>query len=64
MTDLQEIQRSDSLRNIVASFRMEGLTMSESTQSMILSVVRGERTLEECLAQIGAKYAGRSADAL
>lgn len=40
---------------------MEGLTLDESTQAMILSVARGERTLEECLEQINAKYAIESA---
>ena len=43
---------------MVTSFQMEGMTVSEAMQEMLLSVLRGERTLDECLAQVNAKYGG------
>lgn len=56
MTKKQELALPELLQNFIMSSRMEGLTVSDGIQAMCLSVVSGERTLEECLHQLNAKY--------
>lgn len=52
MTELQEQRFYDSMRNTIASARMEGMTISASMQEMINAVIHGERSLNECLDQL------------
>ena len=52
MTKLQEQRFTDSLRNAIASSRMEGLEVSDSMKDMIVTVFRGEHTLDECMKQL------------
>ena len=52
MTELQEQRFYDSMRNTIASARMEGMTISASMQEMIHAVIHGERSLNECLDQL------------
>jgi len=56
MTKKQEAALPELLQNFIMSSQMEGLTVSAAIQDMCLSVLSGERTLEECLPQINAKY--------
>lgn len=58
MTQKQEAMLPELLRNFVMSSQMEGLVVSDTIQAMCLSVLNGERTLEECLGQLNAKYSG------
>ena len=50
-------QLSELLQNYMMSAKMEGMIFDETLQSMCLSILNGKVTLEECLAQISAKYA-------
>ena len=52
MTKLQEQCFTDSLRNAIASSRMEGLDVSDSMKDMIVTIFRGEQTLDECMKQL------------
>ena len=52
MTKLQEQRFTDSLRNAIASSRMEGLEVSDSMKDMIVTIFRGEQTLDECMKQL------------
>lgn len=56
MTKKQEVLLPELLQNFIMSSQMEGLTVSDAIQSMCLSVLNGERTLEDCLYQLNAKY--------
>lgn len=56
MTKKQEAALPELLQNFIMFSQMEGLTVSAVIQDMCLSVLRGERTLEECLRQLNAKY--------
>lgn len=56
MTKKQETMLPESLRNFIISSQMEGLAVSDTVQVMCLSVLNGERTLEECLGQLNADY--------
>lgn len=56
MTKKQEAALPELLQNFIMFSQMEGLTVSTVIQDMCLSVLRGERTLEECLRQLNAKY--------
>lgn len=56
MTKKQETLLPELLQNFIMSSQMEGLAVSETIQAMCLSVLNGERTLEECLNQLNAKY--------
>lgn len=56
MTKKQEAALPELLQNFIMSSQMEGITVSTTIQDMCLSVLSGERTLEECLCQINAKY--------
>lgn len=56
----QNIQIHELLQNFMMSSKMEGMIVDETLQSMCLSVLSGEHTLDECLAQISAKYAQRT----
>lgn len=56
MTKQQETMLPELLRNFILSSQMEGLTVSDTVQAMCLSVLNGERTLEECLEQLNAEY--------
>ncbi len=46
----------DIFANLSMSAQMEGMTITEQIREMCLAVLNGERTLEECLAQLNAKY--------
>ena len=59
MTKKQEAMLPELLQNFITSSQMEGLTVSDTIQAMCLSVLNGERTLEECLGQLNVKYGGR-----
>lgn len=52
MTMRQTTMLPEALENFIASSEMEGVTVSETLREMCLAVVRGETTLEECLAQL------------
>lgn len=56
MTEKQEALLPELLQNFIMSSHMEGLMVSDAIQSMCLSVLNGERTLEDCLHQLNAKY--------
>lgn len=56
MKKKQEELLSELFQNFIVSSQMEGLTVSDTIQAMCLSVLNGERTLEECLGQLNAKY--------
>lgn len=56
MTKKQEALLPELLQNFIMSSQMEGLSVSDSIQAMCLSVLNGERTLEDCLYQLNAKY--------
>jgi hypothetical protein len=56
----QNVQLNELIQNFMMSSRMEGMIVDETLQSMCLSILSGNRTLDECLAQISAKYAQRS----
>lgn len=56
MTKKQETMLPELLQNFIMSSQMEGLTVSDTIQTMCLSVLNGERTLEECLGQLNAEY--------
>ena len=56
MTKKQEVLLPELLQNFIMSSQMEGLAVSEAIQSMCLSVLNGERTLEDCLYQLNTKY--------
>lgn len=56
MTKKQELVLPELLQNFIMSSQMEGLPVSDVIQVMCLSVINGERTLEECLRQLNAKY--------
>ena len=56
MTKRQEALLPELLQNFIMSSQMEGLSVSDSIQAMCLSVLNGERTLEDCLYQLNAKY--------
>lgn len=56
MTKKQEALLPELLQNFIMSSQMEGLVVSDAIQSMCLSVLNGERTLEDCLYQLNAKY--------
>lgn len=56
MTKKQELVLPELLQNFIMSSQMEGLPVSDRIQAMCLSVISGERTLEECLRQLNAKY--------
>ena len=56
MTKKQEALLPELLQNFIMSSQMEGLSVSDAIQSMCLSVLNGERTLEDCLYQLNAKY--------
>lgn len=56
MTKKQEAILPELLQNFIMSSQMEGLAVSETVRSMCLSILSGERTLEECLGQLSAKY--------
>lgn len=56
MTKKQEPLLPELLQNFIMSSQMEGLVVSDAIQSMCLSVLNGERTLEDCLYQLNAKY--------
>lgn len=58
MTKRQEALLPELLQNFIMSSQMEGLSVSDSIQAMCLSVLNGERTLEDCLYQLNAKYNG------
>jgi len=46
----------DIFANLSMSAQMEGMTITEQIREMCLAVLNEERTLEECLAQLNAKY--------
>ncbi len=46
----------DIFANLSMSAQMEGMTITEQIREMCLAVLNGESTLEECLAQLNAKY--------
>lgn len=46
----------DIFANLSMSAQMEGMTITGQIREMCLAVLNGERTLEECLAQLNAKY--------
>ncbi len=52
MTMRQTAMLPEALENFIVSSEMEGVTVSETLREMCLAVVRGETTLEECLAQL------------
>lgn len=56
MVKKQDAMLPELLQNFIMSSQMEGLAVSDSIQSMCLSVLNGERTLEDCLCQLNAKY--------
>lgn len=56
MTKQQEALLPELLQNFIMSSQMEGLAVSDTIQAMCLSVLNGERTLDDCLYQINAKY--------
>lgn len=56
MTKKQEAILPELLQNFIMSSQMEGLAVSDAIQAMCLSVLKGERTLDECLSQLNAKY--------
>lgn len=56
MTKLQEQRFTDSLRNAIASSRMEGLEVSDSMKDMIVAIFRGEQTLDECMRLLCSQY--------
>lgn len=56
----QNVQLHELLQNFMMSSKMEGMIVDETLQSMCLSVLSGKHTLDECLAQISAKYAQRT----
>jgi len=56
MTRKQEAILPELLQNFIMSSQMEGLAVSDAIQAMCLSVLKGERTLDECLSQLNAKY--------
>lgn len=56
MTKKQEALLPELLQNFIMSSQMEGFAVSDTIQSMCLSVLNGERTLEDCLYQLNAKY--------
>lgn len=56
MTKKQEALLPELLQNFIMSSQMEGLAVSDAIQSMCLSVLNGECTLEDCLYQLNAKY--------
>lgn len=56
MTKKQEALLPELLQNFIMSSQMEGLAVSDTIQSMCLSVLNGKRTLEDCLYQLNAKY--------
>ena len=56
MTKKQEALLPELLQNFIMSSQMEGLTVNDTIQSMCLSVLNGERTLQDCLCQLNAKY--------
>lgn len=58
MTDNQKRLVPELLQNFIMSAQMEGFVVTESIQSMCLSVLNGEHTLEECLHQISLSYDG------
>ena len=58
MTKRQEALLPELLQNFIMSSQMEGLSVSDSIQAMCLSVLNVERTLEDCLYQLNAKYSG------
>jgi len=46
----------DIFANLSMSAQMEGMTITGQIREMCLAVLNGESTLEECLAQLNAKY--------
>lgn len=56
MTKKQEALLPELLQNFIMSSQMEGLAVSDTIQAMCLSVLNGERTLQDCLYQINTKY--------
>jgi len=46
-----------ALKNAEMSARMEGLVLTQQLQKKCVDVVTGKRTLQDCLAEINAKYA-------
>ena len=56
MTKKQEALLPELLQNFIMSSQMEGLAVNDTIQSMCLSVLNGERTLQDCLCQLNAKY--------
>lgn len=62
MTKKQEALLPELLQNFIISFQMGGLAVSEVIQSMCLSVLNGEHTLEDCLYQLNTKLLRSEAD--
>lgn len=58
MTKKQKEMLPELMQNYIVSSQMEGLTVSRALQDICLAILNGERTLEDCLYQISAKYNG------
>ena len=57
MSQKQLAMLPDIFANLSMSAQMEGVTVTEQIREMCLAVLNGERSLEECLAQLNEKYA-------
>lgn len=58
MTKQQEAQLPELMQNVLMSSEMEGISVSETVQAMCLSILRGERTLDDCLSSLLAQPVG------
>lgn len=52
----QTVAFKESMANLIMSAQMEGLEISQEMQAMYIAVLDGTASLEDCLAQIDAKY--------
>ncbi len=56
MSEAQMAALPNIFDNLAMSAEMEGLALTEQIKAMCLDVLRGKRTMEECLAQLNEKY--------
>lgn len=56
MSQNQIAMLPDIFANLSMSAQMEGMAVTEQIREMCLTVLNGERSLEECLEQLNAKY--------
>lgn len=56
MSQNQIAMLPDIFANLSLSAQMEGLIVTEQIQEMCLAILNGVTSLEECLAQLNAKY--------